>query len=215
MENRSIRLVLADDQELSRQGIRSILESAADIEIVGEAHNGYEAQQLVAELQPNVLLLDLIMPDVRPYEVEEWVSIHYPLVTTLILTGHDRRRFLARAITRGVKGYLTKDQSGQQLIEAIRRAVAGEFVITDEQLEQAAKWQREAGNPWDKLTRKERLVLQHLSTGKSNGQIAEALGIKLKTVESHVRSILKTLGVASRSEAIAWIFQNFLDGLPW
>lgn len=155
------------------------------------------------------------MPDVRPYEVEEWVSTHYPQVTTLILTAHDRQRYLAQAVARGVKGYLTKDQSGQQLIDAIRRAVNGEVVITDEQLQQAAKWQREAGSRWDALTRQERLVLQHLADGKSNGQIAEALGIRIKTVESHVRSIFDTLTVHSRSEAVAWIFTNFRDGLPW
>lgn len=215
MEDSLIHLVLADDQELSRQGLRRILEKATDIKIVGEAHNGREAQKLVAKLQPDVLLLDLIMPDVRPYEVEEWVSKNYPQIATLILTGHDRKRFLAQAIARGVKGYLTKNQSGSQLIGAIRRAVSGEFIISDEQLAEAARWQFEAGEPWKKLTRQERLVLQHLSNGKSNQQISKEMQITVKTVESHVHNIFDKLGLFSRSEVIVWMHKNFLDGLPW
>ncbi len=137
-----IRLVLADDQEITRKGIRAMLSGAPDIEVVGEAKDGNEAQELTARLRPHILLLDLIMPGPRPYEVERWVRANCPETITLILTAHDRDAYLAEMVEAGAAGYLTKEISAQRLIEAIRRAVRGEALFDQTQLARAPQARR-------------------------------------------------------------------------
>jgi DNA-binding NarL/FixJ family response regulator len=184
------------------------------MQIIGEACSGCEAQKMAAELLPDVLLLDLIMPDVRPFEVEEWVRKNHPQVVTLLVTGHHRERFLAKAVATDVRGYLTKDQDTNAFLDAIRRAARGESALTGEQIAQAKLWQQTVGEHWDSLTRQEREVLRQLSTGADNQQIAANLCVTAKTLESHVSHIFRKLGVDSRAEAIAWIRNHYLDGLP-
>ncbi len=202
-----IRVLIADDHPVVREGLRTVLEGAPDIEIVGEARDGVETRQMVAELRPDILLLDLVMPDLRPFEVEEWVRANYPETITLILTAHDRDHYLAKAIEAGAMGFLTKDEPPQRLAEAIRRAVRGEVLITGGQLARVLSWRREVGERWESLTEREREVLMLMVGGQSNQQIAEILSISEHTVRTHVGNILGKLGVASRAEAIAWAWQ--------
>ena len=209
-----IRILLADDHAITRQGLHSVLADAKDMQIIGEACNGREAQKMVAELLPDVLLLDLVMPDVRPFEVEQWVRENHPQVITLLVTGHHRERFLAKAVATDVRGYLTKDQDTDAFLDAIRRAARGESALTSDQIAQAKYWQQTVGERWDSLTRQEREVLQQLSTGAANQQIAANLCITTKTLESHTSHIFRKLGVDSRAEAIVWMRNHYLDGLP-
>jgi DNA-binding NarL/FixJ family response regulator len=211
---KQIRILLADDHAITRQGFHSVLADAKDMQIIGEACNGREAQKMVAELLPDVLLLDLVMPDVRPFEVEQWVRENHPQVITLLVTGHHRERFLAKAVATDAKGYLTKDQDTDAFLDAIRRAARGESALTSDQIAQAEYWQQTVGERWDSLTRQEREVLQQLSTGAANQQIAANLCITPKTLESHISHVFRKLGVDSRAEAIAWVRNHFLDGLP-
>jgi DNA-binding NarL/FixJ family response regulator len=139
------RVLIADDHPVTRAGIRAILEGAPDIEVVAEAQDGLEAQRLVAELCPRILLLDLVMPGPRPREIEAWVRAHYPETITLVLTAHDRDVFLAEAIEGGVAGFLTKEEAPHRLVKAIRRAARGETLISGEQLARARHWRREVG----------------------------------------------------------------------
>ena len=118
-----IRLVLADDDSLMREGIRAILSEASDIQIVGEAHDGFKAQQLTAQLRPRILLLDWQMPGPRPPEVVRFVRMHCPATSVLVLTGYDRDAYLAEMIDAGAAGFLIKNEAiASRLIEAIRRA---------------------------------------------------------------------------------------------
>jgi len=121
----TIRVLIADDHPVTRKGIRTILEEALDIKVVGEAKDGVEAKQMVAKLRPDILLLDLVMPGLRPFEIEKWIRTNYPKTITLILTAHDRDYYLAEAIKAGAVGFLTKEEAPQQLVEAIRRAARG------------------------------------------------------------------------------------------
>ena len=189
-------------------GIRAVLEEASDIEVVGEAKDGIEAKQMVAELRPDILLLDLVMPGLRLFEIEEWVRTNYPEPITLVLTGHDRDCYLAKMIEAGVAGFLTKEETPQRLVEAIRRAARGEILITREQLFRANHWRREVGERWRSLTARERQVLGLIVRGQSNQQIAEALTITERTVETHVGNLLNKLSVASRAKAITWAWQH-------
>jgi two-component system response regulator DegU len=209
----TIRLLLADDHPATRAGIRAILAQAPDILVVGEAPDGCEAQRLVAELQPQILLLDLQMPGLRSAELEKWVRTHYPDTITLVLTAHERDAYLAGMADAGAAGFLSKSRPPEQLIDAIRRAAHGEVLFDEEQLARIQRWREEVGRRWDSLTEREREVLTLVARGKSDQQIAEELHLHVKTVGNHVSSILKKLNVASRTEATVWaIHEGFVDG---
>jgi two-component system response regulator NreC len=209
----TIRVLLADDHPVTRAGIRAILEGAPDIAVVAEAKDGLEAQQLVAEFCPRILLLDLVMPGPRPREIEAWVRAHYPETITLVLTAHDRDVFLAEAIGGGVAGFLTKEEAPQRLVEAVRRAARGDVLISGEQLARARHWREEVGERWESLTEREREVLRLLTQGLDNVTIADEMRVTVRTVESHVTNILRKLEVSSRLEAATWARDRLPDDL--
>lgn len=199
-----ITVLLADDHEMTRKGIRNFLEQAQDIQVVGEAQGGDEIKRLVADLRPQILLLDLIMPDLSPAELEKWVRTNYPETITLVLTSHDRDTYLSSMMEAGAAGYLDKKLRAAQLISAIRRAARGEILFDKKQLERARRWRQEVSQKWESLSDREREVLQMLTEGVENKAIAASLGIAVNTVEKHLENIYKKLGVASRTEAIHW-----------
>jgi two-component system, NarL family, response regulator LiaR len=213
MDNTTITLVLADDHAVARAGIRAILGTAPDIEIVGEAENGAEVQELVAKLRPHMLLLDLKMPGPPAAEIEKWVRTNYPDTVTLVLTAHDRDSYLTRMIDAGAAGLLDKSESGERLIGAIRRAAKGEFLFDSGQLDRARHWRLAAGEKWESLTNREREILRLLVQGFDNAHIANMLTITSKTVAYHVTNILEKLEVSSRQEAVAWVHKYLPDTL--
>jgi len=206
--NEAIRVLIADDHPATRKGIRTILEQAPDIEVVGEAENGMEGQKLVAKLRPDVLLLDLVMPGLRPFAVESWVRTNYPGTVTLILTAHDWDAYLAEAVEAGVVGFLTKGEKSNQLIDGIRRAVQGDILLNQEQLNRARSWRKEVRERYESLTQRERQVLALLVKGQSTQQIAAALTLEKTTVDTHVGNLLRKLGIDSRAAAVAWAWQH-------
>ena len=139
---RPIHVVIADDHPVTREGVRAALESAADIDVIGVAKDGREAQELVEALQPDILLLDLVMPGPRPADIERWVRHNHPETITLILTAHDRDYYLAETVKAGAVGFLTKEKAPQQLIAAIRRAAQGDVLLTPDQLARIQAWDR-------------------------------------------------------------------------
>jgi DNA-binding NarL/FixJ family response regulator len=187
------------------------LESASDIEVIGEAQDGEAAQSMVADLQPDVLLLDLKMPGTPSYQVEKWVRQHYPHVITLILTAHDRDFYLASMREAGAAGYLSKSDQAEKLITALRRAVRGEDLFTDEQLDRVQQWKEHIGQILDSLTERERQTLRLLVRGMDNAQIAETLSVTERTAAFHVGNIIRKLGVNSRQEAISWAIKQIPD----
>jgi DNA-binding NarL/FixJ family response regulator len=213
MSKEKISLVIVDDHELTRLGIRKIIEQADDFEIVGEASNGDDAIALVEQQRPKVLLLDIQMPGKSASEIERWVRKRYPEVITLILTGHDRDRYLAEFMKLGVAGYLDKKIEAYSLIAAIRRAVRGENLFTPEQFKRASKWNTTVGNKWESLSPREKQVGTLLARGLNNQTIADNLGITYRTVSFHIESILIKLEVETRQHAIAWINKNVLGNL--
>ncbi len=204
-----ITLLLADDHPVTRQGIRHILETAADMHVVGEAEDGNMVKTLVASLHPRILLLDLKMPGTSPFEIEKWIREKYPETATLVLTAHDRDFYLSGMMDTGIAGFLSKEERAENLIAAIRRAAQGEVFFTTKQIDRAKKWRREAGEKWENLTVREREVLLLMEQGLSNRVIAKQLGVTLKTVAYHVSAILERLDVKSRTEAIAWHQKHF------
>jgi NarL family two-component system response regulator LiaR len=203
-----ITVLIADDFEITRQGIRSFLEQTPDIKVLGEAKDGREIQRLVARHRPQILLLDLVMPHHSPVEFERWVRANYPEVITLVLTAHDRDSYLGGMMEAGAAGYLDKKLRAGQLISAIRRAARGEFLFDKSQLERARRWREETCQRWEHLSDRERQVLHMLTEGMNNQAIGASLGIKINTVEKHLENVYKKLAVTSRAEAIHWWVEN-------
>lgn len=206
-----ITVLIADDHEVMRKGVRDSLDKASDIKIVGEAQNGDEVKRLVPDLQPQILLLDLIMPGPSPAELEKWVRENYPDTITLVLTAHDRDAYLVNMMEAGAAGYLDKKLRAGQLISAIRRAARGEVLFDKEQIERARRWREEVTAKWESLSAREREVLQMLSEGADNKAIATSLSVSVNTVEKHLKSIYEKLGVSSRTEAAVWWVEKSTD----
>ena len=211
--NTQITILIADDHPLARAGIRTLLSQAKDMEIIGEAQDGYEAQILVTKLRPQVLILDLKMPGLRASELEKWVREKYPEIITLVLTAHDRDSYLAARMDAGAPGYLSKEESEERLIGAIRRAVNGEIIFDKAQRDRAKRWRNDVGSKIDQLTPREFEVLQFLAKGMDNKEIGKSLEISAKTVAYHITRIIAKLQVKSRQEATVWALQHLSDNL--
>jgi DNA-binding NarL/FixJ family response regulator len=209
--SKTITVLIADDEPVARAGIRALLDKAQDIQIIGEAQDGSEVKELIPKLRPQILLLDLKMPGPRPSEIEKWVRENYPEIVTLILTSHDRDAYLATMMNAGAAGYLTKEESAERLIGAIRRAAEGAIYFSDEQIARARKWKETVKEKWESLTNREREILQRLVIGEDNKAIAKSLNITLKTVEFHMTNILKKLNRNSRDEVIIWMLEHHPD----
>jgi len=200
----TIRVLLADDHPVARAGIRAALEGAPDIEIVGEARDGLEVQRLTAQLHPDVVLLDLVMPGLRPVEFVHWVQANCPQTEVLPLTAHDWDYYLAGMLEAGAAGFLTKSEPLERLVERVRCAARGQILFSKEQRERVEHWREEVSTRWESLTAREREVLLLLAKGLDNAAISMTLDVTVKAVEHHVTNILYKLGLDSRLKAAVW-----------
>jgi NarL family two-component system response regulator LiaR len=151
-----ITVFIADDHEMTRKGIRNFLDQAPDIQVVGEAEDGAEIKRLIGHLRPRILLLDLVMSNLSPAELEKWIRTNYPETITLVLTAHDRDAYLSGMMEAGVAGYLDKKLRAGQLVSAIRRAAYGEFLFDKAQLERARRWREDVSRKWESLSDRSR-----------------------------------------------------------
>jgi DNA-binding NarL/FixJ family response regulator len=213
-ERNRISVLIVDDHPPTRAGIRSMIEKTPDLYVIGEAESGEEAQRLLAEFRPKIVLLDLVMPGFSPSGFERWARENYPETITLVLTSHDRDAYLASMIDAGAAGYLDKKLRAEQLIDAIRRAAEGAVYFSDEQIARARKWDEDVTQKWERLSHREHEILQHIAGGENNGKIADSLSISLKTVEFHITNILRKLDMNSRDEVIVWMLKHRPDD-PW
>jgi len=203
-----IRIVLVDDQTLVRQGIRSLLQLAGDITIVGEAGDGDEALSVIAREKPDVVLLDVRMPKKNGLDVLRELKTTNAAPPIILLTTFDDDEALLAAVKAGAKGYLLKDVSLEQLTEAIRAVAAGGTVIRPAVTERVLRGLEhmprdfEALSPPDPLTKREIEILRLMAGGYSNREIADALGTAEGTVKNHASSILSKLGVRDRTRAV-------------
>lgn len=207
LDNHPITVLIADDHEIVRLGLHKLGEYP-DIKIVGEAENEDQIKTMVSELCPEILLLDIKMPGSSAYQTEKWIRENFPKTVTLVLTAHDRDYYLANLQEAGASGYFTKDTRTESLAQAIRRAVEGELLYTEEQINRIRNWRRNTGDKWNKLTHQEKSILSRLAKGSSNKNIAQDLGVSIKTIEFHLSNIFSKLGVRSRYEAASWLQSN-------
>jgi len=204
-----IRVLLADDHALFREGLAGILSAQPDFEVVGEASDGLEALVKAQELVPDLILMDVGMPGCDGLEATRRIKQELPAVTIVILTVRDEEEKLFEAIKSGAQGYLLKNIRSREMLTLLRGAVRGQAAITPalagRMLEEFRRLSRQA--PWDAgeevpgLTGREQEVLSLVAEGATDKEIAEALSVSLHTVKSHMRNILAKLHVSSRREA--------------
>ncbi len=201
---RMIRVLIVDDHAMVRQGIATFIELQDDIEMVGEASNGREAIARVAELHPDVVLMDLVMPGMDGVAATREIKAQYPDTVVLALTSFVNDAQIAPALQAGASGYLLKDLSADELMQAIRAAHHGETPLAPavaRKLVEGIVGPRAEPEALHQLTEREREVLALLGRGMSNKEIAAQLSISEKTAKFHVSSILGKLGLADRTQA--------------
>ncbi|MDZ8239666.1 MAG: response regulator transcription factor [Nostoc sp. ChiQUE01a] len=208
----SIKVLLVDDQSLIRQGLRALLELEPDLEIVGEAENGEEAINFVAELQPDVVLLDIRMPIMDGVAATREIQKRFPKTKILVLTTFDDNEYVSAALQSGAMGYLLKDTPSEELAVAIRAVYKGytqlgpgivKKLLT--QFSQPAPTQSApVPSSLTELTPREKEVLRLIATGASNREIAQELYISEGTVKNHVTNILNRLNLRDRTQAAIW-----------
>lgn len=205
-----VRILLADDHPLIRTGLHTTLEQEEDLVVIGEAANGTETYRLCRELSPDILLLDLSMPDSPPATTVHNILEHCPQVKIIMLTAYDDEIYVRNLVGLGVAGYILKDEAPETLIRAIRAALEGDVWFSRRIIDILARPGAESGcvEYGCHLTDRESEVLHLMAKGLTNGQIAEALAIAGGTVKNHLVNIYQKLGVHSRAEAVAWVWQH-------
>jgi NarL family two-component system response regulator LiaR len=195
-----IRILIADDHAMVRQGLRMFLGLDPDLEVVGEAANGQEAVELTANLLPDVVLMDLVMPGMDGIAATEIIRRRLPEVEVIALTSVLEDKSVIGAVRAGAIGYLLKDTNAEDLCRSIKAAAAGQVQLSPQAAERLTREIRTPENP-QKLTDREVDVLRLLADGKANKEIAVGLSISETTVKTHVSNILLKLGVPSRTQA--------------
>ncbi len=202
-----IRVLLADDHAVVRQGIRRFLEEAGDIEVVAEAGDGREALERVREHRPDIAVLDIRMPEMSGVEVTRRLKERFPDVRVLILTAYDDDPYIFALLQAGADGYVLKTASGDELVRAVRTVYRGESALSPEVATKVVQ-QTRTGKPAtaagqvEPLTSRELDVLRLAARGLTTRQIGYKLGISHRTVQGHLQSIYGKLGVSSRTEAV-------------
>ncbi|HEU4665897.1 MAG TPA: response regulator transcription factor [Dokdonella sp.] len=211
--NAPIRIVIADDHVLVRQGIRAFLETHADLSIVGEAENGGDAIRLCREKSPQVALVDLVMPG-GGIETTRLIREQNPDTQVVLLTSFEDAQQIVQAVRAGALSCLLKDVDADALAEAVRKAARGEAVLHQRVAARLMELLRQESEPGaemlDSLSQREREVLALIAEGLNNQQIAERLGIGEKTVKTHVSNVLGKLDVSDRTQAAVYAWKSGL-----
>lgn len=196
-----IKVLVADDHELVRHGLAMLLDSADDVELVGQASDGVEAMTMVAEFRPHVVLMDLSMPGMDGVEATRRITSQYAGVSVVVLSSFSERRMVLEAIDAGAAGYLLKDGGMDDIVRAVRAAANGEAPLSP-RAAQAILSARPA-RQLPELSAREREVVELVVEGLKNKDVADRLGISEKTVKTHLTHVYQRLGVTTRADMIA------------
>jgi two-component system response regulator NreC len=209
-----IRVVIADDHGLMREGVKALLRATDDIEVVGEAEDGDEAIREVRRLDPEVVLMDVAMPGLGGLEATLVIRKEKPDVKILVLTQYDDREYVSRFLKAGVSGYVLKKAAAAELVAAIRAVQRGGLVLDPEIARDVMNEKGKpaaagaAEDPYETLTDREKQVLKLVAEGSSNKEIAETLGISVKTAMAHREHLMEKLDVHSRTELIKFALRR-------
>jgi DNA-binding NarL/FixJ family response regulator len=212
------RIVLADDHSVMRQGLRALLQMEAGFTIVGEASDGNTAVELVEQLKPDVLVVDLVMPGLGGLDVLREVRRRSPATRVVVLSMHANEAYVQEALQNGASGYVLKDSEATDLIQAIRQVVAGRRYLSAAISERAIHaYSRKAGTGtldlYETLTNREREVLRMVAEGRTSPEIAERLYIGVRTAETHRANLMRKLGLRSQADVIRFALRRGLIAL--
>ena len=215
-----VRIVLADDHEMFRQGVRALLRAEGDFQVVGEAGDGLSALGMVESLKPDVLVADMSMPGLGGLELTHQALRRSPRTRVVILTMHSAEPFVLEALEQGASAYVLKDGGVAELVRAIREAVGGRRYLSPPLSDKAvAAYTPSSGtakardDPYERLTLRERQVLHLAAEGRRNPAIAERLGISVRTAETHRARVLAKLGLRNQTELVRWALRRGLVSL--
>ncbi len=206
----AIRVLIVDDHGMVRRGLNAYLKNEPGIDIVGDAKDGTQALAMCDRLQPDIVLMDLVMPDMNGVDATQVIHERWPQIQVIALTSFQEKDLVQEALQAGAISYLLKNITGQELADAIRAAHAGRPTLAPEALQALIQAQSEDEGIGEDLTAREQEVLELLAHGLSNPDIADRLYISRSTVKAHVSNILSKLGVSSRTEAISLAYQKRL-----
>jgi len=211
-----IRILLADDHAVVRQGTRELLEQQDDLEVVAEACDGREAVQLALQENPDVVVMDFSMPELNGIEATRQIKAVAPNIAVLVLTAYDSEQYIFAFLAAGAAGYLLKDVSVEQLIHAIRAVYAGESMlhpaVARKVISHFAQPEQKTRPPdgAEQITERELAVLKLAAQGHSNRDIAQQLGISVRTAQTHLSNMFNKMGVGSRTEAVMYALRQGL-----
>jgi two-component system, NarL family, response regulator LiaR len=205
-----IRVMLVDDHTMVRRGLAAFLKVFDDLQLAGEAESGVDAIQLCGEVLPDVVLMDMVMPDMDGAAATRAIRQQFPQVQVIALTSFKEGDLVKNALEAGAIGYLLKDVTADELVQAIRAAHAGRVTLSPEAAQALVETTNQPTAPGLDLTEREREVLALMVEGLNNVQIAGRLTVSPSTIKSHVSNILSKLGVASRTEAVTLALRNHI-----
>ena len=206
----SIRVVIADDHNVVRKGIRDLLSDEDDIAVVGEARNGHEAVDLATALQPDVVVMDIAMPELTGVEATRQIRAQAPDVRVLVLTAYDDDPYIYSLLDAGATGYILKTAESREIVRAVRATAAGQSALDPAVAPRLIARLTKPAAGGDTLTERELDVLRLAARGQTNKQIGAELAISDRTVQNHLANIYAKLGVASRTEAVTAALQRSL-----
>ncbi len=210
---KKIRLLLTEDMEIVRKGLKALLNAENAFEVVGEAADGIAAVQLAGQLRPDIVLMDLSLPLMDGMEAIKEIKRNHPAMRILVLTAYGKETYLTGALQAGVDGYLLKNSPSEELFAAIKSLAGGQVYFSREvstMLAQVCRTGNKSGDPLECLSKRERQVLKLAAKGQTNKDIAEDIFVSVKTVEKHKTNLKKKLGLRSSLELAAFCLENGL-----
>jgi two-component system, NarL family, response regulator NreC len=208
-----IKILLADDHEVVRKGLKALLRAEPDFDILGEAGDGIDTMELVSKLQPDILVLDLMMPGMNGLEVTRRLSKKNPEVGIIILSMHSNEAYVLEALRSGAKAYILKESPPEELILGIREVVAGHQYLSSPLSEKSIdsytqKAEISNNEPFSTLTAREREILLLIAQGRSNSEIADELSISARTVETHRTNLMHKLGLHNHAQLMQFAIRK-------
>ncbi len=211
MTNATIKILLADDHTIVRQGLKLILASQPDFEVVGEAANGREAVELAQKLKPDIVILDVAMPELNGIEATKRMNEANSRIRILVLSMHKEAVYVREILKAGARGYLLKDVIDTELLNAVRSVARGDgYVSPAVSGALLSDYRQNVTNPVDLLSNREREVLQFIAEGKTNKEVAAKLNLSVYTVDSHRGKIMEKLNLHSTGELVRFAIKNGL-----
>ncbi|MBY8912680.1 response regulator transcription factor [Bacillus sp. YC2] len=210
-----MKIVIADDHHVVRKGLRFFFATQEDIEVVGEASTGAEALQAAQETKPDIILMDLSMPDMDGIEAARIASERFPDISIVVLTSYSDQQHVIPALKAGAKAYQLKDAQPDDLVRTLRQVYSGRYQLSADIMPHVLTHMRQDDQDKEKyyqLTRREKDVLKEIAGGKSNKEIASSLFISEKTVKTHVSNLLSKLDLSDRTQAALFAVKNNLYG---